>query len=202
MKTAAAFVACYLLGAVPIGLLVGKVYGIDIRRHGSGNIGASNVLRMLGRGPAAVVFVGDTLKGLLAVRICMALFPHDPLLVVAGGLLCVFGHNCSVFLRFQGGKGVATSLGVVIGIHPLIAAITFALWVSLVGIWRYISVASIVASISVSVQMWLSDVIFDRPVPREYLAFAIAAALFILIKHRSNVARLRAGCEPKFGQKS
>ena len=203
MRLAVGLISCYLLGAIPIGLIAGRLFGgIDIRQHGSGNIGASNVLRMLGPGPAALVFIGDTLKGFLAVLICRAIFPHNPLLVVTGGLLSILGHNCSIFLRFQGGKGVATSLGVAIGIAPIMAAVAFGIWIILVAIWRYISVASIVASISVSIQMGLSQAIFHKPLPREYLAFAIAAALFILIKHRSNLARLRAGCEPKFGRKA
>jgi acyl phosphate:glycerol-3-phosphate acyltransferase len=145
--------------------------------------------------------VGDILKGLIPVLVCKALF-HNPLLAVTGGLLAVLGHNCSVFLRFQGGKGVATSLGVIIGIHPPIAAIAFGLWVAIVAACRYISVASMVASASVSIQMWLSGAVFGKPVPNEYLAFAVAAGAFILVKHGPNVARLRAGCEPKLGQKA
>jgi acyl phosphate:glycerol-3-phosphate acyltransferase len=191
--------ACYLLGSIPIGLIVGKLRGIDIRQHGSGNIGASNVLRMLGRGPAAVVFIGDTLKGLVPVLVCRALF-DNPLLTVMAGLLSLLGHNCSIFLTFRGGKGVATSLGVVIGIHPIIAGIAFSIWLILLAIWRYISVASIFAAASVSVMMWLSGVCLNKPVPTEYRAFAVAAGIFILAKHRSNIARLRAGCEPKIGQ--
>jgi acyl phosphate:glycerol-3-phosphate acyltransferase len=200
VRPAALLLACYLLGSIPIGLIVGRmVRGIDIRQYGSGNIGASNVLRMLGRGPAAVVFIGDTLKGLAPVLVCRALF-HNPLLTVTAGLLSLVGHNCSIFLKFRGGKGVATSLGVVIGIHPIIAAIAFSIWVILLATWRYISIASIFAAASVSLMMWLSGVWLNKPVPMEYRAFAVAAGLFILVKHRSNIARLRAGSEPKIGQ--
>lgn len=200
MNAAAILLGCYLLGSIPIGLIVGKLKGIDIRQYGSGNIGASNVLRMLGKGPAAVVFVGDTLKGLAPVLICRVLF-HNPILAVAAGMLAILGHNCSVFLKFQGGKGVATSLGVVIGVHPIIAGMAFSIWLILLAIWRYISVASIFAGASVSIMMWLSGVAFNKPVPMEYRAFAATAGIFILVKHKSNIGRLRAGTEPKIGEK-
>ncbi|MDO8683874.1 MAG: glycerol-3-phosphate 1-O-acyltransferase PlsY [Armatimonadota bacterium] len=201
MKIAAIMLACYLAGAIPFGLIVGLLKGIDIRKHGSGNIGATNVLRLLGPGPAAIVFIGDTLKGLFAVLLCKATL--DPAaLVVAGGLAGVLGHNFSIFLRFKGGKGVATSLGVAFGIDPVIAAITFGVWLVFVGIFRYISVASIIAALTVPAQMWFSEPLFGRRAPREYLAFAIVACAFIVVKHRSNIARLLAGNEPKVGQKA
>lgn len=201
MKQAIVLLGCYLLGSIPIGLIVGKALkGIDIRQHGSGNIGASNVLRLLGRGPAAVVFIGDTAKGILPVLVCGAVF-HDPLLAVTGGILSVLGHNYSIFLKFQGGKGVATSLGVVIGIDPPIAAIAFGLWILILAACRYISVASPMAAISVPVQMLISGSFLNRSVPREYLAFGIVAALFVVLKHKSNYARLLSGTEPKIGQK-
>ena len=195
MNAAAVLTACYLIGAIPFGLFVGKLQGIDIRKHGSGNIGASNVLRLLGPGPAAVVMVGDTLKGFLPVLMCKAYF-DNPWIVVLGGLLSILGHSVSIFLKLRGGKGVATSLGVVIGLDPLIGAIAFLLWVALVAIFRYISIASIIASASVSIMMWA------HAQPSQYIAFAVVAAAFILIKHKSNIGRLRAGTEPKIGQKA
>jgi len=192
----------YLIGSIPVGLIVGKlVKGIDIRRYGSGNIGATNVLRTLGIGPAIVVFVCDTLKGLGPVLLCKYMF-NDPLLAVSAGIVSILGHNFSLFLRFQGGKGVATSLGVMIGIHPTIAAIAFGVWLIVVGITRYISVASIITAVTVPLQMWLSGPLLRKPVEREYLAFGIIAAAFIVAKHKSNIARLRAGTEAKIGQKA
>jgi acyl phosphate:glycerol-3-phosphate acyltransferase len=202
VRTAAVLFMCYFIGAVPIGLIVGKLLrGIDIRDYGSGNIGATNVLRLLGPGPAAIVFIGDALKGLLPVLLCKELIGND-LLVVVGGMLAVIGHNFSMFLRFRGGKGVATSLGVIIGVDPVIAAIAFGIWVTLVAITRYVSIASIIASITVPLQMWLSVPLFNRVVPNAYLAFSVIAVAFILVKHRSNVARLLSGTEPKIGQKA
>jgi len=199
MRIAGILLLSYLAGSIPVGLIVGKlVKGIDIRRYGSGNIGATNVLRTLGIGPAIVVFVCDTLKGLGPVLLCK----HDPLLAVSAGIVSILGHNFSLFLRFQGGKGVATSLGVMIGIHPAIAAIAFGVWLILVGITRYISVASIITAVTVPLQMWLSGPLLRKPVEREYLAFGIIAAAFIIAKHKSNIARLLAGTEAKIGQKA
>jgi len=204
MREAAVLVFSYLVGAIPVGLIVGKLSrGIDIRNYGSGNIGATNVLRTLGPVPAAVVFVGDTAKGLAAVLLAKALVtgPHAPYLVIAAALLSVVGHSASPFLGFRGGKGVATSLGVFIGISPLIAVIAFGLWIVLVAAFRYVSVASIIASFSVSIQMLFSGHVYGKSTPYPYTAFALVAALLILFRHRSNIGRLLSGTEPKFGQK-
>lgn len=198
MKAVLAFTACYLMGAVPFGLIIGKLTkGIDIRQFGSGNIGASNVLRTLGTGPALLVFALDTGKGLAAVLLCSYLGLSE-YYVVVGALLSVLGHTFSPFLKFQGGKGVATSLGAVVGLNWLIAAIALGLWAVIVGITRYISVASLIATVSVPLQMvfWKS-----MDVHPAYQMLAGVAALAIVIKHRPNVKRLFAGTEPKIGQK-
>jgi len=188
-------VGCYLLGAIPFGVLVGKVArGIDIREFGSGNIGASNVLRTLGVGPALLVFVLDTAKGTAAVVACRAL-KMEPWIVVMGGVLSIVGHSFSVFLRFRGGKGVATSLGMIIGLNPMIAGIAFGLWLVIVGLTRIISVGSMLAAISVPAMMFA----WEKHV--EYQAIAVMAATLILVKHRSNVKRLLAGTEPRVGQR-
>ena len=198
MTGAVALAACYLAGAIPFGLVVGLVTrGIDIRKFGSGNIGASNVLRTLGIGPALLVFALDTAKGLFAVLLCGWLGLNH-YWVVAGALLSVFGHTFSCFLNFRGGKGVATSLGVIIGLNWVIASIAFGLWLLIVAVTRYISVASIIASLSVPLQMvfWKS-----MHVPAAYQALAGVAALAIVVKHRSNVGRLLSGTEPRIGQR-
>lgn len=198
MTGAIAIVACYLMGAVPFGLIVGLVTrGIDIRKYGSGNIGASNVLRTLGLGPALLVFALDTLKGLFAVLLCVWL-DLGQYWVVAGALLCVLGHSYSAFLGFRGGKGVATSLGVIIGLNWIIASISFGLWLVIVGITRYISVASVIAAASVPAQMvlWRS-----QQVPPAYQALAGIAAVAIAARHKSNFKRLLNGTEPRIGQR-
>ena len=194
-----ALALCYFLGSIPFGLIFGKILkGIDIRDYGSGNIGATNVMRTLGVGPAIMVFFLDTLKGLGAVLICEKVFHLGTYWIVFGGLLGVVGHNCSIFLRFRGGKGVATSLGLIIGLSPVIAGIAFSIWALLVGTTRYVSVSSIIATLSVPLQMifWKS---MHVPVP--YQILASVAALVIILKHGSNIRRLLNGTEPKIGQK-
>ncbi|MCE5314376.1 MAG: glycerol-3-phosphate 1-O-acyltransferase PlsY [Armatimonadota bacterium] len=197
MRLALALASCYLLGSVPFGMIMGMLRKVDIRQYGSGNIGASNVLRILGTGPGVLVLVLDTLKGFAAVMICKAL-GLDAHWVVAGALCGILGHTFSVFLRFRGGKGVATSLGVIFGLNWLIALIAFALWVILVGITRYISLASIIATISVPSMMFFWK---SQHVPVAFQALAVVAALAIVVKHTSNVKRLLSGTEAKIGER-
>lgn len=204
MKEALILVLAYFLGAIPIGLIVGKATrGIDIRQYGSGNIGATNVIRTLGIKIGAIVFIGDALKGLIPVLLAQAFLigHHQPYFVVAAGLMAIIGHSASLFIGFKGGKAVSTSLGVIIGLNPLIAAIIFVLWLSIVAATRYVSIASIIASASVSVLMYFSGRLFGKATPVQYTVFALAAALLILLKHISNIKRLLNGTEPKFGQK-
>ncbi len=192
----------YLLGSVPIGLIVGKMRGIDIRTLGSGNIGATNVLRTLGPGPAAVVFIGDTLKGFIPVLLANSNLsgPNQPYYVIAAGLLSILGHSASPFLGFKGGKGVATSLGVIIGLNPPIALTAFGIWLLLVALFRYVSLASIVASASVPVMMYFG--VYGGPIPQPYTILALVAACLILLRHKSNIQRLLNHTEPKYGQKA
>ena len=191
-------VACYLLGGIPFGVMIGKLFkGIDIRDFGSGNIGFTNVYRTLGAGPALLVFITDTAKGLVAVLLCRA-FGLSDYWIVSGALLSVIGHCFSVFLGFKGGKGVATSLGVIIGLNWVIAAVALGIWVVLVALTRYISVASIVATVSVPAQMVLWK---SMNVPVAYRTLACVAAAAILLRHVSNIKRLVNGTEPRFGQK-
>lgn len=186
------------MGAIPFGLIIGKVTrGIDIRDFGSGNIGFTNVLRTLGLGPGIAVFFFDTVKGLAAVVLCQRMGMSE-YLIVTGGILSIVGHSFSIFLKFQGGKGVATSLGMIIGLNPPIAGIAFVLWLSLVGLTRIISISSIIAAISVPVMMiaWKS-----QHVPREYQVIAIVATILIVLKHHANIKRLLEGTEARVGQK-
>ena len=198
MEPVLAIAACYLLGSIPFGVIVGKLAkGIDIRDYGSGNIGASNVLRTLGPALGILVLALDTAKGVGAVEISRG-FGLGPWWVVACALTAVLGHTFSVFLKFTGGKGVATSLGIVIALDPVIAAIALGTWAILVALTRYISLASIIASLSVPVQMFAWTA---RDVPPAYKVLAAVAALTILAKHKSNIKRLLAGTETKIGQR-
>lgn len=189
---------CYLLGAIPFGLIVGKIAkGIDIRDFGSGNIGFTNVLRTLGPGPGFVVMFLDVAKGFVAVAVCRMLGMND-YMIVTGGILSILGHSFSVFLRFAGGRSVATSLGVMIGLTPVIAAVAFGIWLVLVALTRIVSVASMVAAASVPVMMfsWSSQ---HAPLP--YKIIAIVAAALIIVKHRPNIIRLLNGTESRLGQR-
>jgi len=200
METVGVLLLSYLVGSVPVGLIVGRwVKGIDIRDHGSGNIGFANAWRTLGFGPGIVVFVLDVAKGAVPV-LCSKQAGMAPLLVIAAGLLAILGHNFSVFLRFSGGRGVSTSLGVMFGIAPAVAATALGFWLVLLAITRYISVSSILAAASVPVLMWLSPRIYGSVVALDYCVFALAAAVLILVRHSSNLRRLRAGTEPKVGR--
>ncbi|MEN6356423.1 MAG: glycerol-3-phosphate 1-O-acyltransferase PlsY [Armatimonadota bacterium] len=197
MKTALILALCYLIGSIPFGVIMGRLRGIDIQKHGSGNIGATNVLRTLGVVPAIIVFILDAMKGCAAVLICDSLHMGQ-YIVVAGALLAIVGHTFSVFLKFTGGKAVSTSLGVIIGLNWIIALIAFLVWCALVAITRYVSIASMIAAMSVPVMMicWKA-----QHVPPAYQALAVLAALAIVIKHKSNMKRLMQGTESKIGQK-
>lgn len=186
----------YLFGSLPIGLLVGRmVKGIDVRDYGSGNIGASNVWRTMGPLWGTAVFLFDFCKGYFPTVLTTRLHEHQPeisaWMPVAVGLAAIMGHNFSPFLRFKGGKGVATSLGVVFGLSPVAAAVGFAVWGVCLFFTRYISVSSMIAAVVTSgVLIMLFP---DLP----HIAFAALVALFVVVKHRPNIARLRAGTEPK-----
>lgn len=186
----------YLFGSLPIGLLVGRmVKGIDVRDYGSGNIGASNVWRIMGPLWGTAVFLFDFCKGYFPTVLTTRLAEHNsgitPWLPVVVGLAAILGHNFSPFLRFKGGKGVATSLGVVFGLSPTAAAVGFAVWGLCLLVTRYISVSSMIAAVVTSGVL----IFFHHDLP--HILFAILVALFVVLKHRPNIARLQAGTEPK-----
>lgn len=196
MKAAAILILSYVLGSLPFGLIVGLYWKkVDIRRYGSGNIGATNVYRALGRGPGAVVFTLDILKGLIPVMISRAILPDSSLLAVGVAMLAILGHTFSVFLKFRGGKGAATSLGVIIGLDWRIALITFGVWAIVLAIFRYVSLASIAGAIAVPTMMFVLDM------PLSYKVFGLIAGACVIAKHRSNIKRLLSGTESHVGQK-
>ncbi len=189
--------AAYLFGSLPIGLAIGKlVRGIDIRDYGSGNIGASNVWRILGPAWGVLVFLLDVAKGLLPTLAAHRHLNGPIWLPVAAGLAAILGHNFSPFLKFKGGKGVATSLGVAFGLSWEAALIAFAAWSLLLALTRYISVASMIATALGSFLIWQFN---GRAWP--YGAFAVLAAVFVVFTHRSNIGRLRAGTERRVGKR-
>ena len=187
----------YLLGAVPFGyLLAGAVRGVDIRTLGSGNIGATNVGRVLGRGWGLSVFVLDVLKGYLAAHIGKLLGGQP--LAAAAGLAAIVGHNWPVYLKFRGGKGVATSCGVFLAVFPMGLLISFGVWVAAVAVWRYVSVGSMLAGIGLLISAFALP---DDPLGKGKFLTALAGlvAVMSIVRHRSNIHRLLQGTENKVG---
>jgi glycerol-3-phosphate acyltransferase PlsY len=206
--------SAYLLGSIPFGLLVGKAKGVDPRKAGSGNIGATNVGRLLGKRFFALVFTLDLLKGLLPMlAAAYVLRGENPdrttyVLWLAVGAAAILGHMFSIFLGFKGGKGVATSTGVLLGLWPyytIPGLVGAAVWIIAFKVWRYVSLASILGCVAfpiayVIIGLVLGWDVFGSQLP--LLIFAVVMAGLITYKHRSNIARLRAGTELRAGHAS
>ena len=202
----------YLMGSVPFGLIVGLAKGVDPRKAGSGNIGATNVGRLLGGRYFGLVFTLDFLKGLLPSLAGSWVVHHynDPasapvyLLWLGVGFATIVGHMFSVFLKFRGGKGVATSAGVMVGIFPdytLAAVVVLAIWGVSFATSRIISLSSIIGALAFPVVYVAVALLRGQRVLGErwpMLAFAVLVGVMVVVKHRSNIARLRAGTEAKF----
>jgi acyl phosphate:glycerol-3-phosphate acyltransferase len=181
----------YLLGSVPTGLLLAKAMGVNIRETGSGNIGATNVYRTMGRKVGILTLVGDCLKGLIPVL--AANWLGLPVAIVAAiGLAAFLGHVYTIFLGFKGGKGVATALGVFLGTSPLSVLIALMVFAAVLYKWRYVSLASISAAAVIPLIVRLTD---GRP---ELILMSLAIAGVVIFRHRENIARLKAGSESKF----
>ena len=185
----------YLLGSVPTGYWLGRVLrGVDIREHGSKNIGATNTLRVLGKGLGAAALAGDMAKGVLSVLFIAPLSPweHAPL---ACGLAAIAGHTLSIFLKFRGGKGVATSAGVFAALCPIPMAIAIAVFVAVVAATRMVSAASMTAALAMTVAVWRLP-----PQTLELQIVATLVALLVIVRHRANLGRILRGEEPRLGQ--
>ncbi|MBC7341557.1 MAG: glycerol-3-phosphate 1-O-acyltransferase PlsY [Clostridia bacterium] len=183
----------YILGAVPFGYLVGRYLGTDIRKFGSGNIGTTNAFRVLGAGPGLVVLFGDVAKGVIPVLLGSRV--GGPTLAVLAGILAVIGHNWPIFLKFRGGRGVATGAGMLIALAPLVTLICFSVWIVVVLTTRYVSLGSIVAACSAPIVMLLLHQ------PWQFVLVTILLALVIVWRHRPNLKRLLAGTEYKLGDR-
>lgn len=197
----------YLFGSFPAGYFAGRIAGVDVRTAGSGNIGATNVLRVLGKPWGYTVFFIDAFKGFAAVRIAFFLAEHltfarssSVYFAILAALMCVVGHTFPLWLGFKGGKGVATSVGAIFGLMPVAAVTIFLIWVIVFEITRYVSVASIVASLScpVAVALYIHWKIIEGT---GLLYFSILMAIFIVWRHRSNFSRLLKGTEQRFTRK-
>ncbi len=189
MNVAIALVVAYLLGSIPSGYIAGRIRGIDVRTVGSRNVGATNVFRTLGRRTGVAVMAADVLKGLAAVLIAQAL-TDTPWEMVAGGV-AILGHVFPVWLRFRGGKGVAVGAGAVLGTVTLAALIAIAIWLVIVFATRYVSLASIAASVAVAPVAWALGATTAEVV------FAAVAALAVVYFHRANIGRLLRGEESR-----
>jgi glycerol-3-phosphate acyltransferase PlsY len=192
-----AILASYLLGAVPFGLLFTKLFsGIDVRSVGSGNIGATNVLRAAGKKVAVLTLLADGLKGFLPVYIARLLF-HDEWTMALSGAAAVLGHVFPVWLRFKGGKGVATSFGVVLAVSPWVGLIALLAWLTAAIIWRYSSLSALVAFAS---YLFITFAVPPEP-SKPFGSLSLFIFGMIYYRHRENIKRLVAGTEPKIGKK-
>lgn len=195
----------YVAGATPFGYLVAKAKGVDIRQHGSGNIGATNVIRVLGKKIGIPVFILDVLKGLLpvvAARLWCSRSGLDatwPMLLAALG--SVLGHNFTFWLGFKGGKGVATSAGVLLAVLPVALGVAVLLWLICFFTTRYVAVASIMAGISLPLTVLVQRALGGGPA-LPLLGFATLIGLLAVWRHRSNIRRLREGTENRFTARS
>lgn len=194
-------ILAYVIGATPFGFLAGKARGIDIRDHGSGNIGATNVLRVLGKPIGITVLVLDVFKGLVPVVIAQVFSDGESSIIpILAGIATILGHNYTFWLGFKGGKGIATSAGAIAPLIPVPLAVALALWGLAFAVTRYVSVASIVAAVSLPVTATLQGLragSLDGPL----LIFTLFLAVMATWRHRSNIRRLRDGTENRFEPK-
>ena len=199
--------AAYFMGSVPSGFLAGKAKGIDIRATGSGNIGATNVTRALGKKIGILVLIVDMLKGFSACRLAplialrlagLELADLDPLherFAVIGGLCAILGHNYTCWLKFKGGKGIATTCGALLALMPIVGLICIFSWLVVLALSRYVSLASLAAAVAVPISAWATN--------RSSLMLGVALILgtLAIFKHKDNIRRLIAGTEQRIGKK-
>lgn len=183
--------AAYLIGSIPTGLLLGKLYGIDVRNEGSGNIGATNLYRTVGRKVGIITLVGDCLKGMLPV-LAIKFSSLPPEFAAWAGLAAFCGHVFSVFLRFKGGKGVATALGVFLALAPIAVVIVLVLFAVVMFFWRYVSLGSLAAAVVMPPAVYLLGE------SRTVTFVTLAIAVIVIIRHRENIKRLISGTENRF----
>lgn len=199
-------IVAYLFGSIPTGYLAGKyLQGIDIREHGSGSTGATNVLRTIGKKAAIAVLAIDMLKGAIAVFlvkvICTSSLSEfvpnswQPWLITITALMAVIGHSKSVWLNFSGGKSVATSLGVLLVMNPIVALSTLGTFGVMLAISRIVSLSSVTGAVAVGILM----ILLKQPTP--YIIFGVLCGVYVIVRHKTNLQRLLAGTEPKIGQK-
>jgi acyl phosphate:glycerol-3-phosphate acyltransferase len=195
METTILVLIAYLIGSVPTGFLIGSWAGVDVRKAGSGNVGATNVARVVGRRQGIFTLLADTAKGFVPVLIALALglMPAGVAVVGVAGFL---GHLYPVFLGFRGGKGVATALGVFLALAPWAAAVLATVFIAVFAMTRLVSLSSIAAAVCAPIVLWLSSY------PQAWVWMSLFIAFMIILRHRENIQRLLSGTEPKFGAAS
>lgn len=190
----ALIIFAFLMGSIPFGVIIAKLKGVDLKKVGSGNIGATNVLRAMGKGPAMLTLTGDVMKGAISVAVGRY-FLDDLAMQGIIGLASILGHNFSIFLRFKGGKGVATTAGVLLLYSPRVAAVTIALWLTVIVASRYSSLGAIVAFGVLPLTTYLLDY-----APEKMMVSTLMSGLIIL-RHADNINRLIQGKEKKIGKR-
>ena len=189
--------AAYLVGGIPFGFLIGKARGVDVRTVGSGNIGATNVFRTVGKGWGLLAFALDVLKGLLPTLAARRFGPVGDAqwLPLAVGAACVVGHTLTPYMKFRGGKGVATAFGMLLGLIPALVGVAFAVFAAVFALSHYISLGSCTAAAFLAVGVWFRWLGCEGRDNLPQAALITAMALFIVWKHRSNIGRLVRGTE-------
>ena len=191
-----AAVAAYIVGAIPVGYFIARLFGVtDIRRHGSGSIGATNVLRTAGRLPGLVTLFGDIAKGWIAVALAGRIGGDGPSALAVGAVAAVVGNCWSVFLGFRGGKGVATGLGALLRLVPLATLAALPVFLVVVLTTRFVSLGSLLGAACVPFGAWALGA------PRPAVFGALAVAVIVVLRHHENIARLRAGTERRLGER-
>jgi acyl phosphate:glycerol-3-phosphate acyltransferase len=207
LTSAVVVIGSYLLGSIPFGYLAGRIAGIDIRKCGSGNVGATNVIRTLGKSYGYPVFVADFLKGFGAVKMSLLIVTRvqsewnsPEMFGILAAISSVVGHSFPVWLRFKGGKGVATSAGALFALAPVAALVGAAIWILTFWLTRYVSVASIAAAAAlpfiILITTWLSE-----HGGKSLFYSSVCLAVVVIWRHRSNLSRLLRGTEPRFTRK-
>jgi glycerol-3-phosphate acyltransferase PlsY len=191
----------YLLGSIPTGMIVARVYrNVDLTAYGSGRTGATNVLRTLGRGAAAVAFGGDFLKGALAVALVkFVIAPENAWIEMVAAIAAVVGHTYSVFIGFRGGRGVVTGFGASLVAAPLPILLAFAIGIALIAITRYVSLGSVVGAVVGGLFLCVVALIHSDPA---WALWGVLVGGFIVVAHKDNIGRLLAGTERKLGERA
>lgn len=193
MERYAIFIIAYLLGAIPFAYWAGRYKGVDVRKHGSGNIGTTNAFRLLGAKLGIMVLLGDALKGALAAWFAFLIF--GPWGGIIGGLLAMAGHSWNPFFGFKpSGKGVASGFGIILVLMPKITLIAATLFILVVFFTRYVSMGSVIGALAVGICVFL----FQEPLA--YKFFGVIAVTVVVLRHRTNFQRIRSGTESRFGK--